>query len=226
MIIKVNNLDKFYKSKQVLKNINFEISTPSIMGLVGPNGAGKTTLMNCITNLINYQNGDIEILGKSNKDAEIFKEISFMQDNRVLYPYLTGYDHLKYICDIQNIDYKEIKNISEKIGINSYLNMKTKEYSLGMKQHLLIAMAIINKPKLIIMDEPLNGLDPDSIIATRELIKELHNDGTTILISSHSLSELGFITSDIIFIKNGEIVIENDYTNMDSIEDRYKKIYG
>lgn len=226
MIIKVNNLDKFYKSKQVLKNINFEISTPSIMGLVGPNGAGKTTLMNCITNLINYQNGDIEILGKSNKDAEIFKEISFMQDNRVLYPYLTGYDHLKYICDIQNIDYKEIKNISEKIGINSYLNMKTKEYSLGMKQHLLIAMAIINKPKLIIMDEPLNGLDPDSIIATRELIKELHNDGTTILISSHSLSELGFITSDIIFIKNGEIVIENDHTNMDSIEDRYKKIYG
>lgn len=226
MIIKVNNLDKFYKSKQVLKNINFEISTPSIMGLVGPNGAGKTTLMNCITNLINYQNGDIEILGKSNKDAEIFKEISFMQDNRVLYPYLTGYDHLKYICDIQNIDYNEIKNISEKIGINSYLNMKTKEYSLGMKQHLLIAMAIINKPKLIIMDEPLNGLDPDSIIATRELIKELHNDGTTILISSHSLSELGFITSDIIFIKNGEIVIENDYTNMDSIEDRYKKIYG
>lgn len=226
MIIKVNNLDKFYKSKQVLKNINFEISTPSIIGLVGPNGAGKTTLMNCITNLINYQNGDIEILGKSNKDAEIFKEISFMQDNRVLYPYLTGYDHLKYICDIQNIDYKEIKNISEKIGINSYLNMKTKEYSLGMKQHLLIAMAIINKPKLIIMDEPLNGLDPDSIIATRELIKELHNDGTTILISSHSLSELGFITSDIIFIKNGEIVIENDYTNMDSIEDRYKKIYG
>ena len=220
MIIKVNNLDKFYKSKQVLKNINFEISTPSIMGLVGPNGAGKTTLMNCITNLINYQNGDIEILGKSNKDAEIFKEISFMQDNRVLYPYLTGYDHLKYICDIQNIDYKEIKNISEKIGINSYLNMKTKEYSLGMKQHLLIAMAIINKPKLIIMDEPLNGLDPDSIIATRELIKELHNDGTTILISSHSLSELGFITSDIIFIKNGEIVIENDHTNMDSIEDR------
>lgn len=226
MIIKVNNLDKFYKSKQVLKNINFEISTPSIMGLVGPNGAGKTTLMNCITNLINYQNGDIEILGKSNKDAEIFKEISFMQDNRVLYPYLTGYDHLKYICDIQNIDYKEIKNISEKIGINSYLNMKTKEYSLGMKQHLLIAMAIINKPKLIIMDEPLNGLDPDSIIATRELIKELHNDGTTILISSHSLSELDLITSDIIFIKNGEIVIENDYTNMDSIEDRYKKIYG
>lgn len=226
MIIKVNNLDKSYKSKQVLKNINFEISTPSIIGLVGPNGAGKTTLMNCITNLINYQNGDIEILGKSNKDAEIFKEISFMQDNRVLYPYLTGYDHLKYICDIQNIDYNEIKNISEKIGITSYLNMKTKEYSLGMKQHLLIAMAIINKPKLIIMDEPLNGLDPDSIIATRELIKELHNDGTTILISSHSLSELGFITSDIIFIKNGEIAIENDYTNMDSIEDRYKKIYG
>src|SRR5690606_7261978 len=158
---------KAYGKEQVLKGITFEIEEPQIIALVGPNGSGKSTLMNILTNLLPADKGEVTVLGRSNRDPNIFREISFMQDNTVLYEYLTGYDHLQFICDVQGLSKKQLLDTAGRIGITSYLNKKVKNYSLGMKQHLLLAMAVVNKPKLMILDEPLNGLDPTSAIRVR-----------------------------------------------------------
>jgi ABC-2 type transport system ATP-binding protein len=127
----------------------------------------------------------------------------------VLYEYLTGYDHLQFICDVQGLPKKQLFDTAERIGITSYLNKKVKNYSLGMKQHLLLAMAVVNKPKLMILDEPLNGLDPTSAIRVRELLLALRDEGTTILLSSHNLAEIDRVTSSILFLKKGNLIKEN-----------------
>lgn len=209
MIVEVNNLNKSYGKHKVLNDLSFKIEKPQVLALIGPNGSGKSTLMNCMMNLISFDSGEIEILGKSNKDYEIFREVSFLKDNRILYPYLTGFDHLKYICDIQKIPQKRIDQVIELADIGSFYKKIVSSYSLGMKQRLLLAMALCNNPKLILMDEPLNGLDTDSIFKFRDLIKNLGESNTTILISSHSLNELDYITNDILFLKDGSVIYED-----------------
>lgn len=209
MIVEVNNLNKSYGKHKVLNDLSFKIEKPQVLALIGPNGSGKSTLMNCMMNLISFDSGEIEILGKSNKNYEIFREVSFLKDNRVLYPYLTGFDHLKYICDIQKIPQERIDQVIELADIGSFYKKIVSSYSLGMKQRLLLAMALCNNPKLILMDEPLNGLDTDSIFKFRDLIKNLGENNTTILISSHSLNELDYITNDILFLKGGSVIYED-----------------
>lgn len=209
MIVEVKNLNKSYGKHKVLNDLSFKIEKPQVLALIGPNGSGKSTLMNCMMNLISFDSGEIEILGKSNKNYEIFREVSFLKDNRILYPYLTGFDHLKYICDIQKIPQKRIDQVIELSDIGSFYKKIVSSYSLGMKQRLLLAMALCNNPKLILMDEPLNGLDTDSIFKFRDLIKNLGENNTTILISSHSLNELDYITNDILFLKDGSVIYED-----------------
>lgn len=208
MILSIKNLEKSYGENQVLKNISFELENPTILGLVGPNGAGKSTLINCIGNLINYDGG-IEVFGISNKNPDVFKNMTILKDNRVLYPYLTGLDHLEFIRNSHNLSKDRISNIIDFLNIRSYINKKVSSYSLGMKQHLLLAMAIMPDCDLIIMDEPLNGLDPTSILKTREIITELFKNGKTLIISSHSLLEIDQVTNDILFIKDGKLIYEN-----------------
>ncbi|MFC5601785.1 ABC transporter ATP-binding protein [Sporosarcina koreensis] len=209
MILSVKDVYKSYGKEQVLKGITFQIEEPQIIALVGPNGSGKSTLMNIITNLLPSDKGEVTVLGKNNRNPNIFREISFMQDNTVLYEYLTGYDHLQFICDVQGLPKKQLLDTADRIGITSYLNKKVKNYSLGMKQHLLLAMAVVNKPKLMILDEPLNGLDPTSAIRVRELLLALRDEGTTILLSSHNLAEIDRVTSSILFLKKGNLIKEN-----------------
>lgn len=209
MILSVKNVYKSYGKEQVLKGISFEIKDPQIIALVGPNGSGKSTLLNIITNLLPADKGEVTVVGKTNRHPNIFREISFMQDNTVLYEYLTGYDHLQFICDVQGLSKQQLLATAERIGITSYLKKKVKNYSLGMKQHLLLAMAVVNKPKLMILDEPLNGLDPTSAIRVRELLLALRDEGTTILLSSHNLAEIDRVTSSILFLKKGNLIQEN-----------------
>lgn len=208
-IIKVENIQKSFGKELVLDGISFAINEPQIIALVGPNGSGKSTLLNIITNILQADSGTITILGKPNSDPNIFKEVSFMQDDSVLYDYLTGYDHLQFIADVQSLSKERIIETARLIGNGSYLHKKVKNYSLGMKQHLLLSMAIINQPKLLILDEPLNGLDPSSAIRVRELLLKLHEDGTAILLSSHNLAEIDRATSNILFLKNGRLMKED-----------------
>lgn len=209
MILSVKDVKKSYGKHEVLKGITFDISEPSIIALIGPNGSGKTTLMSIITNLLQADSGEITVLGNSNKDPKMFYDVSFLQDNTVLYDYLTGYDHLQFICDVQKIPKEKIIETARLVGMDSYLDKKVKNYSLGMKQHLLLTMAIINDPKLLILDEPLNGLDPTSAIRVRELLLDLGQKGTTILLSSHNLMEIDRVTTQILFLKDGTLIKED-----------------
>ncbi|QFT90474.1 putative ABC transporter ATP-binding protein YxlF [Bacillus sp. THAF10] len=209
MILTLENVNKSFGKEKILKDVSFKIEQPSIIALIGPNGSGKSTLLSIITNLQRADSGEISVLNRRNNDVNLFKEVSFMQDNTVLYDYLTGYDHLQFIGDVQSIPKKHLEETAERIGITRYLHKRVGNYSLGMKQHLLLAMAIVNKPKLLILDEPLNGLDPTSAIKVRNLLLELHNEGTAILLSSHNLSEIDRITSQILFLKKGVLIKED-----------------
>lgn len=210
-ILKVENVIKKFGDHKVLDGININIKSPGIYALIGPNGAGKTTLFNVISNLIKPTSGKIEVVDRPNTDSKIFYEVSFLKDNRVLYDYLSGYDHLSFIASAQKIDKNRINEVIDKLQISKYIRKKVGTYSLGMKQHLLIAMAILNKPKFLILDEPLNGLDPTSVIKVRGIFQELSKNGTAILISSHTLSEIDLMTNNILFLKNGKIIEEDEF---------------
>lgn len=218
-ILKLENVTKKFGKQEVLKGINIHIEKPGIYAVIGPNGAGKSTLFNVISNLLKANSGEIEVVGKKNTNSDIFFEVSFLKDNRVLYDYLSGYDHLAFIKTAQKLPKERIDEVVDKLQIAHYMNKKAGDYSLGMKQHLLIAMAMMNKPKLMILDEPLNGLDPTSVIKVRHLLKELVESGTAILISSHTLSEIDLLTDQIMFLKDGRIVEEQLDTTKDNIYD-------
>ena len=205
-ILKIENVTKNYGRHEVLKGVNLLLDKPGIVALVGPNGAGKSTLFNIISNLLKPTAGTIEVLGKKNTDPSIFLEASFLKDNRVLYEYLTGLDHLDFIRIAQKLPKSRVDEVIAKMNIQTYVKKKVGTYSLGMKQHLLIAMALLNKPKLLILDEPLNGLDPTSVILVRRLLKSLAAEGSVVLISSHTFSEIDQMTGNILFLKDGQIV--------------------
>lgn len=209
MILHVKEVNKSFGKEIILDNLSFSIEKKQIVALVGPNGSGKTTLLNIIVGLVKANSGDIKIFNMSHKNPDIFKEVSFMQDNSVLYDYLTGYDHLQFIGDMQGLTKEQILSTAERVGIVGYLHKKVSTYSLGMKQHLLLTMSILNKPKLLILDEPLNGLDPTSMIRVRNILLDLHKEGITILLSSHNLSEIDRVTSNILFLKNGHLIEED-----------------
>src|SRR5690625_1075035 len=209
MILNVKNLKKSYRNHLVLKGINIAIDSPKIIALVGPNGSGKTTLFNCIANLVAINEGTINILGKEHTDSSIFKEMSYLQDNRILYGHLTAHDHLKFVCDVQKLPRSKIKEVIERVGMASYVNKRVNSFSLGMKQHLLLALVLLNDPKLLLLDEPLNGLDPTSALNMRNILLELAEENTTIIISSHQLMEVDRLTNTIYFMKDGKILEES-----------------
>lgn len=161
--------------------------------------------------------------------------MTFLKDNSILYDYLTGYDHLNFLANVHKIDHKKIKDVVDLFGIDSYIKKKTSEYSLGMKQHLILAMNVLVNPKLIILDEPLNGLNPTSVIKIRKILKNLAKNKATILLSSHTLSEIDLLTENIFFLKNGRIECDDFFVDSKfkyvflidklSLEQIYKNIY-
>lgn len=205
-ILAIKNLSKSYKKQKVLDNISLTIDSPGIWALVGPNGVGKTTFLNVLTNILSANSGSVELVGKPNKDFKAFKKVAYLQDNTVLFEYLTGYDHLKYVCEVNKISKARINEVAEYVGMTNYLKKVVGNYSLGMKQHLLLAMALVNKPKLLLLDEPLNGLDPTSAILMRKILLELSEKGTTIILSSHNLAEIDRVTKQILFLKDKKIL--------------------
>ena len=209
LVLSVKDLSKSYGKHQVLNKVSLEIKPGELVALVGPNGSGKTTFLNAIANVINIDSGTVEILGKPNTDVSIYHKYSYMIDNTVLYGYLTGLDHLKFACETRKLKKDAIRKAVETIGIKEFITKKVKEYSLGMKQQLLLAMAIINEPDFLVLDEPFNGLDPTTIIKVRKLLMELREKGTTVFLSSHNLAEVDQMTSHIVFVKDGEFIEED-----------------
>lgn len=222
MVLQVKELEKKYKNKRVLQNISFEINKGEIIGLVGPNGAGKSTLMRSILGLEEITSGSIQINKISNNDPQFFKSISFLPSDNYLYMPLTGYDHLAFVANIYEVPTEAIENVIDEIGIRSYVNQPVKSYSYGMRQHLLIALSILTKPLIILMDEPFNGLDPTSTIELKQLIRKLHAQGMSIVVSTHNLDILEDLTETIWFIKEGKLYTSIQLTTND---EPYEIIY-
>ncbi|WP_339198984.1 ABC transporter ATP-binding protein [Solibacillus sp. FSL R5-0449] len=205
MVLQVYGLEMEYKNRRVLDNITFSIGTGEIIGIVGPNGAGKSSLMRAVLGLEKINKGTVHINNIANNKPEFFKHISFLPSDNYLYMQLTGYDHLSFVANIYHIPQQEIDDVIELIGIRSYVHQPVKSYSYGMRQHLLIALSILTKPLIILMDEPFNGLDPTSIIELKQLIQVLHAKGMSIFISTHNLDLLEDLTDTFWFIKEGKL---------------------
>ncbi|MBL1230415.1 ABC transporter ATP-binding protein [Enterococcus sp. BWB1-3] len=205
-ILKLTGLSKSYGTQEILDEINFVIDTPEIIALVAPNGTGKTTLLNLIADIEDCDEGEVRICGRPNYDYRIFYDMSYLQDPTILYQHLTGWDHMEFIRREYKKTKEEMTALVEELGMTDYMEKKVKNYSLGMKQHLLLGIALMNDPKLLLMDEPLNGLDPGSILQVREILSKLHKKGITIILSSHNLEEIGKITENILFLHEGKLI--------------------
>lgn len=212
-MLEVVNIEKSYGKKKILQGISFSIEKGQIKALVGPNGSGKTTLMNTMTNLLKRDGGQVLVDGKEFKDEKIFNHISFFKDEKILDENLYGMDYLDYIKNVYKRTKDDVDRVIKEIGIESFVKSKTGSYSLGMKKKLMLAMDFLPQRDIILLDEPLSGLDPTSVIKMMALIKKKAKDGQGILISSHSLNDIDEITNNILFLKDGKIleeVLENE----------------
>ena len=212
-MLEVVNIEKSYGKKKILQGISFSIEKGQIKALVGPNGSGKTTLMNTMTNLLKRDGGQVLVDGKEFNDEKIFNHISFFKDEKILDENLYGMDYLNYIKNVYKRTKDDVDRVIKEIGIESFVKSKTGSYSLGMKKKLMLAMDFLPQRDIILLDEPLSGLDPTSVIKMMALIKKKAKDGQGILISSHSLNDIDEITNNILFLKDGKIleeVLENE----------------
>ncbi|WP_270942258.1 ABC transporter ATP-binding protein [Romboutsia lituseburensis] len=225
-VLSVDNISKSIKRKNIIKNINFEIKEGDICGFVGPNGAGKTTLIRIITGLIKPTKGEIYInnYDVNIKRKEALSSLGAIVEAPIFFEYLTGEQALLNLS-LLNLDYtkKQREKIVEEslkiVGLYERRNEKISTYSLGMKQRLGIAQSLLNNPKIIILDEPANGLDPMGMIELRELILKLNKDkNITFFISSHLLDELQKICEKLVIIKDGSLIWSGD--TKDLIDDK------
>lgn len=202
----IKNLTKRYGKNLVLNNLSLELEKADVWALVAPNGTGKTTFLDCITNLITYQSGQITINKIDNKDNAIFKKLSYLQDSTILFPNLTGLDHLKFVLNIQKLPKRKINEIVSLTKIDKFYKRAVKTYSLGMKQRLLLAISLINSPNILLLDEPFNGLDPTSQMELRIMLKEICEMGTLVILSTHFLGEISQLTNKLLFLKDKKII--------------------
>lgn len=221
-ILKCNGIYKDIHGKTIIKDVSFDIKEGEILGFIGPNGAGKTTTIKLILGLQKITKGNIQINGYDvEKDFEkAIQKVGSIVENPDLYMYMSGYANLKLVANLYNeVDKKRIDEVVKLVGLENRIKDKVSKYSLGMRQRLGIAQAILHKPNLLILDEPTNGLDPEGIKQVRELIVKLaKEEKMAVMISSHNLSEIENVCNKICIIKNGVVVEEND------IEDLKKEI--
>lgn len=209
-IMKISKLSKSYGAKRVLENVSFEIEKGKIYGFIGENGAGKTTAIRAITGLSPVTDGKVELFGRSDKKGleEGRKKIGCLVEKPILALNKTAKDNLmsQQLLYGRN-DAAKADKILKRVGLGDVKDKKVGDFSLGMKQRLGIALALINDPELLILDEPVNGLDPMGMVAVRELLISLcKDDGITIVISSHILAELYQLATDYIIISHGHII--------------------
>lgn len=204
-MLKVSGIDTFINQKKIIKDVSFQITPGSIVGLIGPNGAGKTTIMKTILGLTRFT-GQISLDGQiiTEKKHLALKEVGALIEHPAVYPFLTGRQNLI----LYSKDKADQGNIISMLEMNEYIDQKAKNYSLGMKQKLGIAIALLNHPKLVILDEPMNGLDIEATILIRKIIQQYAAAGCAFLISSHILSELQKVMTQIILIKEGRLIID------------------
>ena len=220
-VLKCIKLRKKIGEKILVDDISFSIKEGDVVGFIGPNGAGKTTVIKLILGLMKLSDGQVNINGFDLKKnfVKAMEKVGSIVESPDLYMYLSGYDNLKLVANnYKNISKNRIDEVAKIVGLENKIKDKVSTYSLGMRQRLGLAEAIINKPQLLILDEPTNGLDVEGIIEIRKLIKYLSKQGMAILISSHNLNEIDNICNRIIAIKKGKIVADDSIENFKALE--------
>lgn len=206
--IEVSNLTKSYGKQVVLDDISFYIEEGEIVGFIGPNGAGKSTLMKCICNLIPIDQGSITIFGKDliRDREEALSLQSSLIEGPGLFENLSGWQNLDLFASLKNVTKERMQEMADYTGLGKQLHKQTGAYSVGMKQRLALAIALLNEPKFMMLDEPMNGLDPAGVLELRRELKQMvERDHMTLLISSHQLNEIEKIADRIIYINEGKI---------------------
>jgi len=203
-ILTINNLTKKYGYITAVKNLSFNIEKGNIYGILGPNGSGKSTTLGVVLSVVNKTSGDFSWYDGKLSTHQALKKVGAIIERPNFYPYMTAHQNLKLVCKIKGVD---INKIDEKLEIVDLLDRrddKFKTFSLGMKQRLAIASALLNDPEILILDEPTNGLDPQGIHQVRKIIKEIAKNGTTILLASHLLDEVEKVCTHVVVLRKGE----------------------
>ncbi len=227
-ILEVKKLNKYFGNKQILKDVSFEIREGEILGFIGPNGAGKTTTIKLILGLQSISSGEVLINGYNivNDFEKAILKVGAIVESPDLYMYLSGRKNLELIANMyKGVNKDRIEEVIKLSGLDKRIDDKVSKYSLGMRQRLGIAASIINKPNILILDEPTNGLDPEGIKELRDLLKKLAKEEKMgILISSHNLAELESFCTDVCIIKNGEVITESSVKNFKKTDKSYYMI--
>ncbi|KIQ21815.1 ABC transporter ATP-binding protein [Flavobacterium sp. MEB061] len=217
-ILTIENLHKRYGRIQALKNVSFEIQKGRVYGILGPNGSGKSTTLGIVLNVVNKTSGDYRWFNGNIQTHEALKKVGAIIERPNFYPYMTAEENLKLVCKIKSIDYSKIIEKLDLVGLSERKNSKFSTFSLGMKQRLAIASALLNDPEILILDEPTNGLDPQGIHQIRDIIKKIASQGTTILLASHLLDEVEKVCSHVIVLRKGEILYSGSVDGMSANE--------
>jgi len=202
-VLKISNLTKKYGLLTAVNNLSFDIEQGSIYGILGPNGSGKSTTLGIVLSVVNKTSGSFSWFGGELTTHQALKKVGAIIERPNFYPYMTAYQNLKLVCKIKAIPYDAIEKTLEIVGLSERIHSKFSTFSLGMKQRLAIASALLNDPEILILDEPTNGLDPQGIHQIRELIKEIAKNGTTILLASHLLDEVEKVCNHVVVLRKG-----------------------
>ena len=214
-VLEINQLTKQFGSFTAVNNVSFSVEKGNVYGLLGPNGSGKSTTLGMILNVINPTAGSWKWFDKEpNNDS--LKKIGAIIESPKFYPYLSAEKNLEIVADIKEVNYAKIDEKLELVGLLSRKKDKFQQYSLGMKQRLAIAAALLNDPEVLILDEPTNGLDPQGIIQIRELIIKIAQQGTTIILASHLLDEVEKVCSHVVVLNQGKMLYAGSVDQMNS----------
>ncbi|MCC8361462.1 ABC transporter ATP-binding protein [Salinimicrobium sediminilitoris] len=203
-ILRLNNLTKRFGPVTAVKDLSFTIEKGNVYGILGPNGSGKSTTLGIVLNVVNKTSGDFQWFDGTQSTHQALKKVGAIIERPNFYPYMTAAQNLKLVCKIKNVAPNNIDEKLELVGLLDRKNSKFRTFSLGMKQRLAIASALLNDPEILILDEPTNGLDPQGIHQIREIITRIASTGTTILLASHLLDEVEKVCTHVVIIRKGE----------------------
>lgn len=224
--LQVSNLNKTINKRHIIKDLSFEVKKGEVFGFLGPNGAGKTTTIRMIVGLTTPTSGDVKVLGRSvlANRSEVMKDIGAIVENPELYPFLSGLENLKQFARMQDgISKEDIDRVVKLVGLENRIKEKVGRYSLGMRQRLGLAQALLHKPKILILDEPTNGLDPAGIREIRDYIKKLaREENMSVIVSSHLMSEMELMCDRFGIIKNGQMIRIEDVNTVVTASDIVK----
>ncbi|MCG7420157.1 ABC transporter ATP-binding protein [Macrococcoides goetzii] len=224
--LQVSNLNKTINKRHIIKDLNFDVKKGEVFGFLGPNGAGKTTTIRMIVGLTTPTSGDVKVLGRSvlKNRSEVMKDIGAIVENPEFYPFLSGLENLKQFARMQvGISEEDIDRVVKLVGLENRIKEKVGRYSLGMRQRLGLAQALLHKPKILILDEPTNGLDPAGIREIRDYIKKLaREENMSVIVSSHLMSEMELMCDRFGIIKNGQMIRIEDVNTVVTASDIVK----